>query len=70
MSSNDISIRRALEGGVISITGEFLWGSNYTFAVEVSHDGQILGIYIDGALLGVYIYGLNRIEIHATIRKQ
>jgi uncharacterized repeat protein (TIGR03843 family) len=46
MSSNDISILRALEEGVISITGEFMWGSNYTFAVEISHDGQILqGVY-------------------------
>ena len=46
MSSNDISVLRALEEGEILITGEFLGGSNYTFAVEVGLDGQILqGVY-------------------------
>ncbi len=42
MSSNANSVLRVLEEGEISITGEFLWGSNYTFAVEVSHDGKVL----------------------------
>ncbi len=46
MFGKDFSILKALEDGEISITGEFLWGSNYTFAVEVSHDSQILqGVY-------------------------
>ena len=35
-----------LEKGQISITGEFLWGSNYTFAVEISLGDQIIqGVY-------------------------
>ena len=35
-----------LEKGEISITGEFLWGSNYTFAVEISlGDQRIQGVY-------------------------
>jgi hypothetical protein len=35
-----------LEQGEISITGEFLWGSNYTFAVEISSGDQVLqGVY-------------------------
>jgi uncharacterized repeat protein (TIGR03843 family) len=35
-----------LEKGEISITGEFLWGSNYTFAVEISLGEQsIQGVY-------------------------
>jgi uncharacterized repeat protein (TIGR03843 family) len=35
-----------LEHGDISITGEFLWGSNYTFAVEItSGDETIQGVY-------------------------
>lgn len=35
-----------LENGEISITGEFLWGSNYTFAVEISLGEQsIQGVY-------------------------
>jgi hypothetical protein len=39
--TNDI-----LEQGEISITGEFLWGSNYTFAVEISlGDQRIQGVY-------------------------
>jgi uncharacterized repeat protein (TIGR03843 family) len=46
MPGKDNSILRALEKGELSITGEFLWGSNYTFAVEISHDTQILqGVY-------------------------
>ena len=35
-----------LEKGEISITGEFLWGSNYTFAVEINlGDQRIQGVY-------------------------
>jgi uncharacterized repeat protein (TIGR03843 family) len=35
-----------LAQGEISITGEFLWGSNYTFAVEISSGDQVLqGVY-------------------------
>jgi uncharacterized repeat protein (TIGR03843 family) len=35
-----------LENGEISITGEYLWGSNYTFAVEINSGEQTLqGVY-------------------------
>ncbi len=35
-----------LAQGEVSITGEFLWGSNYTFAVEISSGDQVLqGVY-------------------------
>lgn len=46
MASNHREILSILESGKITITGEFLWGSNYTFSVEVSQDKQTLpGIY-------------------------
>jgi uncharacterized repeat protein (TIGR03843 family) len=46
MPGKDIFVLNALEKGEITITGEFLWGSNYTFAVEISHEAQILqGVY-------------------------
>jgi hypothetical protein len=35
MSTEDEATLATLERGEITITGEFLWGSNYTFAVEV-----------------------------------
>ena len=36
----------ALEKGKITIQGEFLWGSNYTFLVQIEHEGQTLaGVY-------------------------
>lgn len=46
MATDELGILKALELGEISIQGEFLWGSNYTFAVEVNHNGQELqGVY-------------------------
>lgn len=42
MSSNSQKYLNILKQGEISITGEFLWGSNYTFAVEISCDNQTL----------------------------
>jgi len=38
----DPSLLTALEKGQITIEGEFLWGSNYTFLVQVEGDGQTL----------------------------
>jgi uncharacterized repeat protein (TIGR03843 family) len=32
----------ALERGEITLKGKFMWGSNYTFLAEVTHDGQTL----------------------------
>jgi len=35
-----------LEQGAITVRGEFLWGSNYTFLVEIKHqDSQLSGVY-------------------------
>jgi len=46
MPSSDQYPLNILEQGEISITGEFLWGSNYTFAVEISSGDQVLqGVY-------------------------
>ena len=46
MNRNDQYPLNILEQGEISITGEYLWGSNYTFAVEVSSGDQALqGVY-------------------------
>ena len=39
-------ILRILQTGSISLQGEFMWGSNYTFLVQVSLEGQsIKGVY-------------------------
>src|SRR3990172_8423486 len=38
----DKSLLTALEKGQITIQGEFLWGSNYTFQVLVEHEGKTL----------------------------
>lgn len=36
----------ALEKGKITVQGEFLWGSNYTFLVQIEHGGQTMaGVY-------------------------
>jgi uncharacterized repeat protein (TIGR03843 family) len=40
MNREDESILCALQEGKIVVQGEFLWGSNYTFLVEVQYDGQ------------------------------
>jgi uncharacterized repeat protein (TIGR03843 family) len=46
MVGNHSSVLSILENGKITITGEFLWGSNYTFSVKISQDKQTLpGIY-------------------------
>jgi len=42
MSSSSQNPLNILKQGEISITGEFLWGSNYTFAVEISCGDQTL----------------------------
>jgi uncharacterized repeat protein (TIGR03843 family) len=36
-------ILTALKQGVLAVQGEFLWGSNYTFLVQVKHEGLNLG---------------------------
>jgi uncharacterized repeat protein (TIGR03843 family) len=38
----DKSLLTALEKGQITVQGEFLWGSNYTFLVQVEHESQTL----------------------------
>jgi uncharacterized repeat protein (TIGR03843 family) len=38
----DPSLLKALEKGLMTIQGEFLWGSNYTFLVEVEQEDQTL----------------------------
>ena len=46
MSSSDNYLLNILERGEISITGEFLWGSNYTFAVQINYNDQTIeGVY-------------------------
>lgn len=46
MTNNDSAVLTTLAMGEITVTGEFMWGSNYTFAVEVSRGKQILqGVY-------------------------
>jgi uncharacterized repeat protein (TIGR03843 family) len=42
MDTPDKQILTTLEKGQISLQGEFLWGSNYTFQVEVEHQGNTL----------------------------
>jgi uncharacterized repeat protein (TIGR03843 family) len=42
MPTEDEVILSTLEHGEIKITGEFLWGSNYTFAVEIEDGGRNL----------------------------
>jgi hypothetical protein len=42
MSTEDEGILSTLERGEISINGEFLWGSNYTFEVEVKDQDESL----------------------------
>ncbi len=42
----DPDILNTLEHGELTIKGKFLWGSNYTFLVEVEHEGQVVkGVY-------------------------
>jgi hypothetical protein len=37
---NHATILEALKRGTITVQGEFLWGSNYTFLVNVEHEGE------------------------------
>jgi uncharacterized repeat protein (TIGR03843 family) len=46
VSSLDKPVLTALEKGELTLVGEFLWGSNYTFSVQVEYDGLSLqGVY-------------------------
>ncbi len=46
MVGNDSTVLNILKTGEIDITGEFLWGSNYTFSVEIRRGEQIVqGVY-------------------------
>jgi hypothetical protein len=42
MDAPSNSILSALENGEITLKGEFLWGSNYTFLTEVAYEGQVI----------------------------
>ena len=42
MPSPDEPILTALDKGELTLLGEFLWGSNYTFSVQVEHEGFTL----------------------------
>jgi uncharacterized repeat protein (TIGR03843 family) len=46
MPGNNNTILQILEDGNLDVTSEFLWGSNYTFAVNISREGESLqGVY-------------------------
>jgi uncharacterized repeat protein (TIGR03843 family) len=46
MSDSDEAILTTLRSGELAVKGEFLWGSNYTFLVQIEHDGENLaGVY-------------------------
>jgi uncharacterized repeat protein (TIGR03843 family) len=46
MSGNHSTVIQILKDGELDVTGEFLWGSNYTFAVDINHNGNTLpGVY-------------------------
>ena len=46
MAPSNAEILNALHEGQITIKGEFLWGSNYTFLVQIEHAGSTLqGVY-------------------------
>jgi len=38
----NIDVLKALQQGAISIQGEFMWGSNYTFFTQVDWEGEII----------------------------
>ena len=40
MENTDQAILEALQKGQMTVLGEFLWGSNYTFSVKVEYEGQ------------------------------
>lgn len=41
-SESDSSTLEALQQGELSIQGQFAWGSNYTFLVEVTHASRVI----------------------------
>lgn len=46
MNGNSNTTLSILQYGELTVTGEFLWGSNYTFAVDISKDDhKITGVY-------------------------
>lgn len=46
MTETDDIILTAMENGELTISGEFLWGSNYTFLVQVQKEGvEFNGVY-------------------------
>jgi uncharacterized repeat protein (TIGR03843 family) len=46
MTESDVDIVETLKAGEITVKGEFLWGSNYTFLVDVELEGRLLkGVY-------------------------
>lgn len=46
MTNSDEEVLQVLKQGKITVQGEFLWGSNYTFLVQVERDGEKLaGVY-------------------------
>jgi len=46
MPNPDEPVLTALEKGELTLVGEFLWGSNYTFSARVEHEGLSLqGVY-------------------------
>lgn len=46
MPDSDETILTALLSGELALKGEFLWGSNYTFLVQIEHAGENLaGVY-------------------------
>lgn len=42
LTSQDHPVLTALQQGQISIQGEFLWGSNYTFSTQVAYQDRLL----------------------------
>ncbi|MCU0489875.1 MAG: SCO1664 family protein [Anaerolineales bacterium] len=46
MPNPDEAVLHALEKGKLTLVGEFLWGSNYTFSVQIEHeDLSFQGVY-------------------------
>ena len=46
MKKTDQTILTALEKGQMTVLGEYLWGSNYTFSVQVQQEGLCFqGVY-------------------------
>lgn len=44
MTANSDETLTALERGKLTVQGEFLWGSNYTFLAQVQQDGETLPV--------------------------